>query len=91
MSRIYEDSDRLSRAFGARMRQLRTREGFSQDNLARESDIHPTSIGRLERGGREPRLSTILRIADALGVAPGELVDELGEADAAVGGGSGAR
>lgn len=74
---LYEDPERLSRAFGLRMRELRAREGVSQDNLARESDVHPTSIGRLERGGREPRLSTILRIADGLGVEPGELVNRL--------------
>lgn len=60
------------------MRELRAREGISQDNLARESGIHPTSIGRIERGGREPRLTTILRLAEGLGVEPGELVDQLG-------------
>jgi len=76
---LYEDPERLSRAFGARLRELRAREGVSQDNLAREIDIHPTSVGRLERGGREPRLSTLLRIADGLGVEPGELVNRLGE------------
>ncbi|HTR74550.1 MAG TPA: helix-turn-helix transcriptional regulator [Solirubrobacterales bacterium] len=74
---LHEDPERLSHAFGRRMRELRAREGVSQDGLARESDVHPTSIGRLERGGREPRLSTILRIAEGLGVEPGELVNQL--------------
>jgi len=37
-----------------------------------------TSIGRLERGGREPKLTTILRLADGLGVEPGELLNGLG-------------
>lgn len=50
---------------------------MSQDALARETDIHPTSIGRLERGGREPKLTTILRLAQGLGVEPGELVNGL--------------
>jgi transcriptional regulator with XRE-family HTH domain len=59
------------------MRELRHREGMSQDMLARETDIHPTSIGRLERGDREPKLTTILRLADGLGVEPGELVNGL--------------
>jgi transcriptional regulator with XRE-family HTH domain len=31
----------------------------------------------MERGGREPRLATILRLANALGVQPGTLLDEL--------------
>jgi len=74
---LYDDPDRASRAFGDRMREVRKREGVSQDGLAREADIHPTSIGRLERGGREPKLTTILRIAHGLGVEPGELLDGL--------------
>jgi transcriptional regulator with XRE-family HTH domain len=75
---LRDDPEAASRAFGARMRELREREGVSQDNLARESGIHPTSIGRIERGGREPRLTTILKLADGLGVEPGELVNGLG-------------
>lgn len=39
--------------------------------------MHPTSIGRIERGGREPRLTTILKLADGLGIEPGELVNKL--------------
>lgn len=34
-------------------------------------------MGRLERGGREPKLTTILRLAHGLGVEPGELVNRL--------------
>lgn len=75
---LHEDADRASRAFGDRMRELRAREGVSQDGLAHTSGIHPTSIGRIERGGREPRLTTILKLADGLGVEPGELVNDLG-------------
>jgi transcriptional regulator with XRE-family HTH domain len=45
--------------------------------LAHSSGIHSTSIGRIERGGREPRLTTILKLADGLGVEPGELVNRL--------------
>lgn len=74
---IQDDADAASRAFGERMRELRAREGISQDGLARSADIHPTSIGRLERGNREPRLTTILKLADGLGVEPGELVNRL--------------
>jgi transcriptional regulator with XRE-family HTH domain len=78
-SPLYEDPAQASAAFGQRMRELRTREGISQDGLAREADVHPTAIGRIERGGREPRLTTILRLAQGLGVDPGELVNGLEE------------
>jgi transcriptional regulator with XRE-family HTH domain len=77
---IHEDADRASRAFGLRVRKLRMREGLSQDGLAHGSGIHVTSIGRIERGGREPRLTTILKLAKGLGVEPGELTDDLNDA-----------
>jgi transcriptional regulator with XRE-family HTH domain len=76
-SPLYDDPDKASAALGQRMRELRAREGISQDGLAREADVHPTAIGRIERGGREPRLTTILRLAHGLGVEPGEPVNGL--------------
>jgi DNA-binding XRE family transcriptional regulator len=72
-----EDSAAASSAFGQRLRELRTQRGLSQDDVARETNVHPTAIGRLERGAREPRLTTILRIARGLHVQPSELVDDL--------------
>jgi transcriptional regulator with XRE-family HTH domain len=66
-------------AFGQRLRELRAEGGVSQDQLARRTGIHSTAIGRFERGAREPRLRSILRLADGLGVRPGRLVDDLGE------------
>ena len=77
---LYDDPDRASKAFGQRVRDLRAREGLSQDGLAHSSGIHLTSIGRIERGGREPRLTTILKLAEGLGVEPGELTDNLADA-----------
>jgi transcriptional regulator with XRE-family HTH domain len=53
-------------AFGQRLRELRAEHGVSQDQLAHATGIHPTAIGRFERGDREPRLTSILRIARGL-------------------------
>lgn len=64
-------------AFGQRLRELRTARGVSQDGLAEKTGIHSTAIGRLERGDREPKLRTILRVARGLGVKPGQLLDDL--------------
>jgi transcriptional regulator with XRE-family HTH domain len=47
-------------AFGQRLRELRAERGVSQDTLALATGIHPTAIGRFERGDREPRLTSIL-------------------------------
>lgn len=63
-------------AFGQRLRELRAEHGISQDQLARKTRVHTTAIGRMERGGREPRLTTIQRLARGLGVQPGALLDD---------------
>jgi transcriptional regulator with XRE-family HTH domain len=63
--------------FGQRLRELRRERGLTQEDLSRRASIHAPTIGRLERGRREPRLKTILRLADGLGVSPGELLDDL--------------
>lgn len=57
-------------AFGWRLRELRAAHGVSQDDLARRTGIHHTAIGRFERGAREPKLTSILRLARGLCVKP---------------------
>ncbi len=64
--------------FGQRLRELRKERSLTQEDLSRRTHIHAPTIGRLECGKREPRLKTILRLADGLGVSPGELLDNLG-------------
>lgn len=77
MEHLDQDPTAASAAFGQRLRDLRAQQGLSQDDLSRNTDVHPTAIGRFERGAREPRLTTILRLARGLDVTPGELVDQL--------------
>ncbi|MBD0330402.1 MAG: helix-turn-helix transcriptional regulator [Thermoleophilia bacterium] len=67
--------------FAANLRRYRERAGLSQEGLAAACGLHRTEISLLERGGREPRLSTIVRLARALAVAPGALVEGV-DADA---------
>ncbi len=82
MPAIEDDPQAASAAFGRRVRELRDERGLSQDALADATDIHPTAIGRMERGAREPRLTTILRLARGLGVTPGDLLNPVFSADA---------
>jgi ribosome-binding protein aMBF1 (putative translation factor) len=63
-------------AFGRRLSELRTTRCIAQETLARRTNLHTTAIGRYERGEREPRISTVLRLARGLGVQPAALLDE---------------
>jgi transcriptional regulator with XRE-family HTH domain len=56
------------------MRQLRLERGLSQEALGDAAGLHRTEISLLERGAREPRLTTIVRVARALKVRPAELI-----------------
>lgn len=61
--------------FGHNLRAARVRLGMSQEDLGHASDLHPTEVSRLERAMREPRLSTIVKLARALGLPPSRLLD----------------
>lgn len=72
-----DDQESEVAAFGRQLRTVRKARGMSSHDLAVRADMLETEVGRYERGGREPRLTTILRLARALGVLPGELLDPL--------------
>ncbi|MFD9692079.1 ATP-binding protein [Kitasatospora sp. NPDC059088] len=57
-------------AFAALLRERRLSVGWSQDELADRSGVSARSISALEAGGRRPRMSSVVRLAEALGVAP---------------------
>lgn len=60
--------------FAANLRRIRLERGLSQEALGDESDLHRTEISLLERGERDPRLATIVRLAQGLGVPPTDLL-----------------
>ena len=43
--------------------------GLSQEQLSAVIDCDKNTIGNIERGERDPRLSTLVRIADGLGIS----------------------
>lgn len=61
--------------FARNLRRHRQGLGLSQEALGFACDLHRTEISLLERAGREPRLSTIVRLARALKTTPSELLD----------------
>ena len=65
----------ILKKFGETIRRERKRQGLSQEELAFESGLHRTYISSVERGERNVTLLSIQRIARALKVRPGELVN----------------
>lgn len=68
------DRNPLAVRFGNNLRACRRRAGISQEALGMLTSLHRTEIGMLERGVREPRLGTILKLAGALSVSVEELL-----------------
>jgi transcriptional regulator with XRE-family HTH domain len=60
--------------FAANVRAERTKRHLSQMELAERSGLHFTAISLLERGEREPKLTTILKVAEGLGLPPSRLL-----------------
>jgi transcriptional regulator with XRE-family HTH domain len=56
--------------FAVNLQRARKAKGVSQEELAFNCDLHRTEISLLERGGREPRLGTMVKLATALDTTP---------------------
>jgi transcriptional regulator with XRE-family HTH domain len=52
---------------------------MSQEQLANVAQVERSHMGKIERGEHMPNLVLILRIAAALKVRPGSLVDEVAD------------
>lgn len=65
----------MAAAFGRRVREVRRARGLTQERLAEAASLHPTFVSNLERGYRVPTLATMVRVAAALDVRLGELLD----------------
>lgn len=62
-----------------RLRQARTRAGLSQEELAEKIGLTTVSISKFETGRRQPRVTTLERIADATGTPLAWFFSEYGE------------
>lgn len=64
-------------AFARNLRRLRRERDLSQEALAFAADIHPKHLSDIERANTDPRATTVVRLADALGVEVSELFVDL--------------
>jgi transcriptional regulator with XRE-family HTH domain len=65
---------------GDNVRELRTLNALTQEELADRAGITTTALSRIERNEAEPRPSTLRKLAAALGVEPREVIKRSNDA-----------
>jgi transcriptional regulator with XRE-family HTH domain len=68
----------LAAVIARNVRMLREQRGESQQGFAQRAGFNRTNLNRLEKGLRDPTLPTLVKIANALGVEPWELLRDRG-------------
>jgi transcriptional regulator with XRE-family HTH domain len=61
--------------FAMRLRQLRRAKKITQEELAQKAKVSVSYIAHLETGRHDPRVSTVQKLAKALGVSVMELLE----------------
>ena len=67
-------TDQIRSTFGQVLREQRTARGISQEDLALNADVDRTFVSQMERGIRQPTITTIMKLAEALGIQASALV-----------------
>jgi transcriptional regulator with XRE-family HTH domain len=60
---------------GTNLLAARKRLGLTQEQVAERSGVHATEVSRIEAGKRDPKVSTLRRLARAVEVPPGQLLE----------------
>ena len=63
-------------AFGQVLRKHRLAAGLSQEQLGLESGVQRNFISLIETGQNQPTISTIFKLAVAIGIKPSKLITE---------------
>jgi transcriptional regulator with XRE-family HTH domain len=69
-------NESIQKQFGKKVRELRTKSGYSQEAFAFACNLHRTYIGCIERGEKNITITNIEKIAKALKVQTWELFKE---------------
>jgi transcriptional regulator with XRE-family HTH domain len=71
------DMDDAIEQFGENVRRARHERGWTQEDLSAKTGLAVVQISRIERGKREIRLTTLIRLLDAFAVPPEVLLEDL--------------
>ena len=63
--------------FGVNVRAARIARGWTQEDLAHKTGLASVQVSRIERGKREVRLTTLMRLSVAFELTPNDLLDGL--------------
>lgn len=77
MSTTTRPEQRLLWTLGARVRARRIELRLSQERLGQRIGKLGNEIGKIERGEKDTAVSTVVRVAEALGLDPADLVEGL--------------
>lgn len=72
-------SKNRSDTFGPVLRQIRIEKGLTQDQLSEMVGVASPFISMLESGHKYPNLEMVFKLAEALGVQPGAVLDAMVE------------
>lgn len=64
----------IAGVFGVVLQKHRAALGLSQEELAFRARVDRTFVSRLERGLRQPTITTLFNLSDAMGVAAATLI-----------------
>ncbi len=69
----------LSEIIGERIKYFRKQKNISQERLSELSELHPTYIGQLERGEKNPSMDTIYKICCGLDIPVSYILEKIDE------------
>lgn len=67
----------ILKALGRRIRELRLKQGYSQEGFADHCGVHRTFMGTIERGESNLSFSNLVKVADGLGITLSQLLSGL--------------
>lgn len=70
------DLEQVQKRIGINVREIRKSKGWTQERLAEEAKINDKEPSHIENGSRNLQLDTIIKLANALGVSVGYLIEK---------------
>jgi transcriptional regulator with XRE-family HTH domain len=69
--------DEILKALGQRIRELRLKQGYSQESFADHCGVHRTFMGTIERGESNLSFTNLVKVSEGLGITLSQLLSGL--------------